>query len=149
MTMARLTQDRRRGMTPPPTYTPGTGAPVYMQPHGRGARPQQHPKCRAEEPSARRGGKQSKGGKLGHILQGKQGRAPMLLRQMFQTGSDRKPFHTAHHSTRWTLIICTSNAGSIHTSQTGKNPGHCGETLGRAYANHQDVGAPCPIRDDS
>ena len=43
-----------------------------------------------------------------------------------------EPFHTAHHSTgqrhsraisRWTLTICTSNAGSIHTSQTGQKPG--------------------------
>ena len=70
MAMARLTQDRRRGMTPPGApgveadpFTPGTGAHVYIRPHGRGARPQQHPKCQAEELSARCGGKQSKGGK--------------------------------------------------------------------------------------
>ena len=88
-------------MTPPPPpprgtdpYTPGTGAPVDIRPHGRGERSQQHQTRQVEEPSARRGGKQSKGGKLGHILQGKQG-PPMLLRQMFLTGSDRALPHRA------------------------------------------------------
>ena len=71
-------------MTPPPPppvapgaemdpYTPGTGAPVDIRPHGRGAGLPQYPKHRAEDPSTRRGGKQSKGGgKPAHTLQGKQ-----------------------------------------------------------------------------
>ena len=57
------------------------------------ARPPQYPRHLAEEPPAAANGPWRK--KLIHILQGKEGRAPMFLSQMFQTGTDRPLPHRA------------------------------------------------------
>ena len=78
-------------------YTPGNGAPVYIRPHGCLMVPWS---TATPETSGRRTVCQMwretvHGGKFGHILQGKQRRAPMLLRQMLLTGSDRTLPHRA------------------------------------------------------
>ena len=80
-------------------YTPGTGAPVYIRPHGRGARLPQYPKHRAEELSARRGGKQSKGEKNLTTFFRANNDEPPCFSDKCSRQARTEPFHTAHYST--------------------------------------------------
>ena len=143
------------GMVP---CTPGNGAPVYNRPHGRGEHPQQHPKHRAEEPFARRGGKQSMGGRTWPHSSGQAGMSPHAFPTSVpdRLGPNPSTPHTIRPdnataepspNVHWSRAHPTPTRSSPH--RQGKTPEHCGEMPGWADVEHPDAGAPYPVHDDS
>ena len=93
-----------------------------------------------------------------NILQAKQGRAPMLLRQMNLTGSDRALPHRAPFD--WAtpqLSHLQMDVGHMdiqcrldpHLTDRAKTRGIVAKRPVGPMPSTTDVGVPCPVRDDS
>ena len=118
-------------------YTPGNGALVYNWTHGRDERQQQSPRHQVVEPFAKRGGKQSMGGRTWPHSVSQTGMSPHVspsnvpdrLRPNLSISRTIRPDNATTEPSpdvHWSCARPTLTRSS--PCRQGKNPGHCGET---------------------